>query len=410
MVKCMIDIIVIGAGPAGLMAAIQAAMLGATVEIIEKNEAPGLKLLITGKGRCNVTNNCDEQTLLAEVAHNPKFLYSAFYQFNARDTMSFFENLGVKLKTERGQRVFPQSDRSADIRDALVRFAKELGVVICQDTVKSITPRVNDVLIVGQKEYMAKRCIIATGGLSYPKTGSTGDGYRFAEAIGHTIVEPRPSLIGLKCKQNFCCELAGMTLKNVGVSFYRGNKRVYTDFGELLFTHIGISGPTVLSASAHFDDFEQARAVIDFKPALSEEQLHQRLLRDFSLVMNKNVLNGIEGLLPHKLLPILLEYCRISPFKKVNQITKEERETLVQGLKSFTLDLIGKEGIEKAIITAGGVAVSEISPKTMASKINEKIYFAGEVLDVDAYTGGFNLQIAFSTGYLAGKSAAEELL
>ncbi|MBQ6946948.1 MAG: aminoacetone oxidase family FAD-binding enzyme, partial [Clostridia bacterium] len=337
--------------------------------------------------------------------------YSAFYQFNAKDTMTFFENLGVKLKTERGRRVFPESDKSSEIRDALVRFALDCGVEFLSDNIRAIKPQTDGVLLIGTTtEYLAKRCIIATGGLSYPKTGSTGDGYLFAKSLGHTIVEPRPSLIGLKCKQNFCCELAGMTLKNVSVSFYNRNKCVYRDFGELLFTHIGISGPTVLSASAHYDDFEQAKVVIDFKPALTEDQLDQRLLRDFSSVMNKNVINGIEGILPHKLLPILLEYCKISPLKKVNQITKTERELLVHSLKSFSLDLIGKEGIEKAIITAGGISVNEISPKTMASKICDKVYFAGEVLDVDAYTGGFNLQIAFSTGYLAGKSAAEELL
>lgn len=410
MVNFMKDIIIIGAGPAGLMAAISAASLGATVQIIEKNEVPGLKLLITGKGRCNVTNNCDEQTLLSEVAHNPKFLYSAFYQFSAKDTMSFFENLGVKLKTERGQRVFPVSDKSTDIRDALVQCATDYGVTISHDEIKSINIDKDLVLLKGNREHYAKRVIVATGGLSYPKTGSTGDGYKFAKSIGHTIVSPRPSLIGLKCKQGFCCELSGMTLKNVAVKFYKKNKCVYSDFGELLFTHIGISGPTVLSASAHFDDFEDAKATIDFKPALTFEQVNARLLRDFSENQNKTVLNAIEGLLPKRLLPILLEYCKISPYKKVHQITKAEREVLVNALKEFSLDLIGKEGIEKAIITAGGVSVQEVSPKTMCSKLCDKIYFAGEVLDVDAYTGGFNLQIAFSTGYLAGKNAAEVIL
>ena len=407
----MNDVIVIGAGPAGMMAGIQAATFGLRVVIVEKNEKPGLKLLITGKGRCNVTNNCDEQTLLSEVAHNPKFLYSAFYQFNATDTMRFFENLNVPLKTERGQRVFPVSDRSSDIRDAMVSFANELGVEFINDEISALQTEAEYVTLQGRKTvYKARRCIVATGGLSYPQTGSTGDGYAFAESIGHHIVTPRPSLIGMKCRQNFCCELAGMTLKNVGVSFYQNDKCVYKDFGELLFTHVGISGPTVLSASAHFDYFDKSTAVIDLKPALSVRQLDERLLRDFSENINKTVLNGIDGLLPKKLLPILLEYCKIDPYKKVNQITKTERETLISALKGFALDLIGKEGIDKAIITAGGVDVGEVSPKTMASRLCNKVYFAGEVLDVDAYTGGFNLQIAFSTGYLAGKSVAEELL
>ena len=406
----MKDIIIIGAGPAGMMAAISAASLGASVQIVEKNDAPGLKLLITGKGRCNVTNNCDEQTLLSEVAHNSKFLYSAFYQFSAQDTMAFFENLGIKLKTERGRRVFPQSDRSSDIRDALVSCVKDYGVEIYRDEIQKISISEESVQLIGKRTYSAKRCIIATGGLSYPQTGSTGDGYGFAESIGHSIVEPRPSLIGLKCKQSFCCELSGMTLKNVAVSFYQKGKCVYKDFGELLFTHVGVSGPTVLSASAHFDDFTDALIKIDFKPALTHEQLDARLLREFGENMNKTVLNAIEGILPKKLLPILLEYCKINAYKKVHQITKAERERLVNALKEFSLDLIGKEGIEKAIITAGGICVNEVSPKTMVSKLCDKIYFAGEVLDVDAYTGGFNLQIAFSTGYLAGKSAAEDVL
>lgn len=406
----MKDIIVIGGGPAGLMAAISAASCGASVILIEKNEILGRKLLITGKGRCNVTNCSDEQTLLNSVIHNRKFLYSAFYQFNAQNTMDFFTNLGVKLKVERGQRVFPESDRSADIRDALVRFAKDSGVQIVCDKIDDVSVVDNGIQVIGKRIYHAKKCIVATGGLSYPSTGSTGDGYRFAKSLGHAVVTPRPSLIGLKCKQTFCREISGLTLKNVAVSFYQDKKLVYTDFGELLFTHVGVSGPTVLSASAHFENFSNATVMIDFKPALSIEQLDARLLREFAERQNKDILNAIEGLLPKKLLPIVLDRCNILRTKKVHQITKQERQCLiVNGLKNFVLDLTAKEGIEKAIITAGGVSVQDISPKTMASKLHDNIYFAGEVLDVDAYTGGFNLQIAFSTGYLAGKSAAEGL-
>ncbi len=406
----MNDIIVIGGGPAGMMAAISAANLGASVLLIEKNKKLGLKLLITGKGRCNVTNACDEQTLLNSVVHNSKFLYSAFYQFNAQNTMDFFTNLGVKLKVERGQRVFPQSDHSSDICNALIDHAQALGVKIICDEIKDISVQPHWVDLTGKQKYTAKKCIIATGGLSYSKTGSTGDGYKFARTMGHKIIPTRPSLIGLKCQQSFCAELAGLTLKNVAVSFYQNQKLVYEDFGELLFTHVGVSGPTVLSASAHFDYFDHATVKIDFKPSLSFEQLNNRLLRDFNEKPNKDIINAIERLLPKKLLPVVLQKCGIIPTKKVHQITKTEREELIRnGLKAFSLDLIGKEGIEKAIITAGGVSVKEIMPNSMASKIHNHVYFAGEVLDVDAYTGGFNLQIAFSTGYLAGKSAAEEL-
>lgn len=402
----MKDILVIGGGPAGMMAAISAAMQGADVALIEKNSDLGKKLLITGKGRCNVTNACDEQTLLSNVAHNSKFLYGAFYRFNAQDTMAFFENLGIKLKTERGGRVFPASDRAIDVRNALKKLLIACGVEQICDEVIAVDAE-SDVVVLGKKaKYYAKRCIIATGGLSYPETGSTGDGYLFAQKFGHKIVTPTPSLIGLKCKEGICRELSGLTLKNVGVTFFQNDKRVYEDFGELLFTHVGVSGPTVLSASAHFDRFNNAKLLINLKPSLSEEQLDNRLLRDFNEGINKDVANALDSLLPKRLLPIVLERADILPNQKVHQITREQREHLIYQLQNFELTLVGKEDIKRAIITAGGVSVSEVSPKTMCSKLNDKIYFAGEVLDTDAYTGGFNLQIAFSTGYLAGKNAA----
>ncbi len=406
----MKDVIIIGGGPSGMMAAISAAMQGASVALIEKNKHPGSKLLVTGKGRCNVTNSCDEQTLLANVVHNSRFLYSAFYRFNSSDTVNFFENLGVPLKTERGGRVFPVSDRALDIRNALTKYMSDCGIeVICDEvTALEVAENVN---IQGKKgKYVSKTCVIATGGLSYPETGSTGDGYVFARKIGHEIVTPAPSLVGLKCKERLCRELSGLTLKNVEVSFYRGQQCVYRDFGELLFTHVGVSGPTVLSASAHFESFENAKLLINLKPSLNQEQLDRRLLRDFEENINKNVSNALEGLLPKRLLPIVLDRAGIFENQKVHQITKEQRSALVHQLHAFELSLIGKEGIERAIITSGGVRVDEINPKTMCSKLCDKIFFAGEVLDVDAYTGGFNLQIAFSTGYLAGMSAAEVAL
>lgn len=404
----MSDIFVIGGGPAGLMAAATAAMNGATVTLADKNDIPGKKLLITGKGRCNVTNACDEQTLLANVAHNPKFLYGAFYRFNSQDTMRFFESLGIELKVERGNRVFPASDRAKDIRDALLQYVRDCGVQVICDEILSVRPTEHGVSVVGtRQEYSAKSCIIATGGLSYPETGSTGDGYKFAKEIGHKIVPTAPSLIGLKCRESFCAELSGLTLKNIAVSFYQKGQKLYEDFGELLFTHVGISGPTVLSASAHFDHFTDAEAIINFKPALTPEQLDKRLLRDFDENINKDILNALEGLLPKKLLPVVLERAGLNLHQKVHQITKEARENLVNTLQHFAIELIGKENIKRAIITAGGISTDEVSPKTMASKLCDKIYFAGEILDVDAYTGGFNLQIAFSTGYVAGESAAE---
>lgn len=407
----MIDVFVIGGGPAGLMAAATAAMYGATVTLAEKNEIMGKKLLITGKGRCNVTNSCDEQTLLSNVMTNAKFMYGPFYRFTAQDTMAFFENLGVPLKVERGNRVFPISDRSRDIRDALEKYSRDCGVQTVQDEIRSLMPTNDHITIRGQKsEYTAKKCIIATGGLSYPETGSTGDGYAFAKSVGHKIITPKPSLVGMKCRESLCTELSGLTLKNVAVSIFQGDKCVYDDFGELLFTHVGISGPTVLSGSAHITDFSQARAVINLKPALSPEQLDKRLLRDFEANINKDIANALEGLLPKKLLPFVLTLSGIEPQTKVHQVTREQRLALVKTLQAFELHPTGKEGIKKAIITAGGVSVDEVSPKTMRSKLCDKIFFAGEVLDVDAYTGGFNLQIAFSTGYVAGQSAAEEIL
>ncbi len=406
------NIIVIGGGAAGLMAAGTAAEQGANVTLFETNEKVGRKLFITGKGRCNVCSDCDAQEVLRNVPVNPRFLYSALGGFSPADVKAFFEEKGVALKTERGNRVFPVSDRAADIIDALFLWVKRTGVSIVHGTVSDViieNGRVTGVRV-GKKTYPADRVIVATGGASYPQTGSTGDGYRFAREAGHTVVPANPSLVPLVEKGETCRELMGLSLRNVQLTVFENEKKIYTDFGEMLFTHFGLSGPLVLSASAHMRHIgsKSYRVEIDLKPALDEKTLDKRLLSDFDKHKNSDFVNALGELLPRKIIPAVIEKSGIDPREKVNAITKKQRASLLRVLKAFPVEISGKRPIAEAIITTGGVSVREVSPKTMESKKCSGLYFAGEVLDVDAYTGGFNLQIAWSTGRLAGLFAAQE--
>ncbi|MBR6386018.1 MAG: NAD(P)/FAD-dependent oxidoreductase [Ruminococcus sp.] len=401
----MTDVIIIGAGAAGCMAAIQAARLGKSVLIFEKNDFIGRKLRITGKGRCNVTNNSPVQEHMANIPVNPRFLYSSFSNFDAYDTMNFFEELGVPLKTERGNRVFPVSDKAEDIVNALNRELKKLKVKIIN---KRVTGLITDNNIckgvkAGGEEYFSNSVLIACGGKSYPNTGSTGDGYSLAESAGHTVTELKPSLVPLVSTDKYCSELMGLSLRNVTLKLYDGEKLIYSELGEMLFTHFGVSGPLVLSASSHIRQMEKNRykILIDLKPALSHEQLDSRIQRDFAENLNRDFANGIRKLLPAKLVPVIVKLSEISPQQKINGITKEQRISFGELIKAFPVRISGFRPIEEAIITSGGVSVKEIDPKTMQSKLLENLYFAGEVIDVDAYTGGFNLQIAFSTAYTA---------
>lgn len=407
----MKKVIIIGAGPAGLMAACKAAEMGKSVTVIEKMPRPARKLMITGKGRCNVTNNADLDALINSMTKNARFLYSAFSSFTTADTMSFFEKAGVPLKTERGNRVFPQSDKSVDIVDAIVNTAKKLGVKFINDTVKSIVA--DDGVISGVScyngNYDAESIIIATGGKSYPLTGSTGDGYIFAQNLGHTVTELTPSLVPIVTREDWCSSLQGLSLKNVAVSFYEDGKKkpIYTDFGEMMFTHFGVTGPMILSASAHLRKNSGAgyKIEIDLKPALENSVLDKRLINDLSENSNKDMVNALENLLPKRLIPVVLDRAGISRNIKANQLSKESRDSLLNTLKHLSATTAGFRPIEEAIVTSGGIKVSEINPTTMESKLISGLFFAGEVIDVDAYTGGFNLQIAFSTGYVAGLNA-----
>ena len=403
---------VIGAGAAGMMAAITAAEAGAAVTLFERNDRVGKKLRITGKGRCNVTNNCDNNEFLSNVPTNPRFLYASLSRFSTSDTMHFFESAGVPLKTERGKRVFPISDRAADIVSAMERRCRETGVDILHRRVRGLMIENGSVKGVryGDGEEMFDAVIVCTGGRSYSMTGSDGDGYRFAAEAGHTITPLHPSLVPVVAEGKFCASLQGLSLKNVSLSIKlaQSGKIVYEDFGEMLFTHYGLTGPLVLSASAHLSDITPGKyeAVIDLKPALDEKTLDARILSDFSKYQNRDLINALDDLLPQKMIVPYIGLCGIDPRKKVNSITREEREKMVRVLKGIRIKLIGFRPIEEAIVTRGGVSVKEIDPKTMQSKLVEGLYFAGEVLDVDAYTGGFNLQIAFSTATVAGTSAA----
>ncbi|MBR2754719.1 MAG: (d)CMP kinase [Lachnospiraceae bacterium] len=395
----MKQVAVIGGGAAGMMAAITAAKEGAQVTIYEKNEKLGKKLYITGKGRCNLTNFCEPSDFFPNVVSNPKFLYSAVSSFTSKDTCAFFEDAGLRLKVERGNRVFPQSDKSSDVIKTLEKELKANHVKVCLHTeIKDISELKEDAVI------------IATGGITYPSTGSTGDGYRFAERIGHDVREPVQALVPLLAKDDFIGRLEGLSLRNVSAVVKNGKKKYYEGFGEMLFTDRGVSGPLVLSASSYIGRrLEEGECVlhIDLKPALSEEMLDARILRDFEEQKNKDFRNALGKLLPAKLIPVMVELSGIDPFKKVNTITKKEREQLRGLIKDLPIHLERCADVNQAVITSGGVSVKKIDPKTMESKLQKNVYFAGEVLDVDALTGGFNLQIAFSTGYAAGKAAAK---
>jgi predicted Rossmann fold flavoprotein len=401
----MTDIIIIGGGAAGCFAAVNAARYGKTVLVFEKNEKLGRKLRITGKGRCNVTNNSSAEEHMRNIPVNPRFLYSSFASFDAECTMNFFEELGVPLKTERGNRVFPVSDNANDIADALAHEMKNLGVKVIQKRVTKILTENGAVCGVkaGGEEYRCNSVLIACGGKSYPATGSTGDGYTLAQELGHTVTELKPSLVPLTSPDRFCAELMGLSLRNVTLTLYDREKPIYSELGEMLFTHFGLSGPLVLSASSHIRDMQPDRysIKIDLKPALDAEQLDARIQRDFAENLNRDFINGIRKLLPAKLIPVAVKLSGIDPEQKVNGITKEQRRKFGELLKAFPVRVSGFRPIDEAIITSGGVSVKEISPKTMESKLVPGLFFAGEVIDVDAYTGGFNLQIAFSTAYAA---------
>ena len=405
-------IVVIGGGAAGMMAAISAAERGAQVTLLEPNERLGKKLNITGKGRCNVTNNCSMEELMNNIPCNGKFLYSAFSRFSSQDAMAFFEGLGVPLKTERGNRVFPQSDCSFDISDALRRRMNQLKVRWVRERAMAVETAEGAVCaVMGEKErHEAQAVIIATGGVSYPGTGSTGDGYRMAEELGHAIVEPRGSLVPLESDDTSCGKMQGLALKNVELTaFNKKNKVVFREFGEMLFTHFGVSGPLILSASAHLRHWEreQYRLVIDLKPALDEQKLDARILRDLTEQSNRDFEKIVGGLVPHSMVEVVLDKLSIPGETKAHSITREQRRALVELLKKFPVSVTGPRPVREAIVTSGGIKVSEVQPATMESKKVAGLYFAGEVLDVDAYTGGFNLQIAWATGRQAGISAAE---
>ncbi len=412
----MKKIIVIGGGAAGMLAAIAAAEAGADVLLLEKNEKLGKKIYITGKGRCNVTNACETEDLLKNVVTNRRFLYSALYAFTNLQTMEFFEECGVPLKVERGERVFPVSDKSSDVINGLVKRLKQAGVTIkLNTTVNKVCVEggsVTGVELQSGERLSGDACIVATGGLSYASTGSTGDGYTFAKLCGHTVTDCYPSLVGLKITEPFAKELEGLSLKNVTLKAVQGKKVLYDGFGELLFTADGISGPLVLSASAAVTDKLQqgeVRVLLDLKPALSKEELDARILRDFEEAKNKQFRNALDKLLPQRLIRVIIGLCGIPEEKQVNSVTKQERAVLTDVLKGMELHIKKTGGFNEAVITRGGISVKEVNPSTMESKLTKGLYFAGEVLDVDALTGGYNLQIAWSTGYLAGGCAAEEV-
>lgn len=403
---------VIGAGASGLMAAYAAAKNGNSVTVYEKNEKCGKKIYITGKGRCNLTNAVAPQQFLQNVVNNAKFLTGAIYSFAPDDLIQLFSESGLKLKTERGNRVFPESDKASDVTKCLERLCTENGVKFIfnkkVDSISILNSTVSDI-IVENTAIPYDKVIVCTGGLSYSLTGSTGDGYKFAEQVGHNIVPPKPALCGLNLKGEYFSELSGLSLKNVGLTVYNNDKKLVNLFGEMLFTHFGVSGPLILTASSLINrlDLNRVRLSLDLKPALTAEQLDDRLLREFSSAPNKSIASVMKNLLPSSLIKEVLSRSGIDSDKKVNSITKRERSSLLTTLKSFDMIVSGLRPMEEAIVTCGGVDVKQINPKTMESKLVRGLYFCGEVLDVDAFTGGFNLQIAFSTGYAAGNSIKE---
>lgn len=409
--------IVIGGGAAGMMAAFAAAGNGIDVELLEKNEKLGKKIYITGKGRCNVTNDCEPDAFFSNVVSNPKFLYSAFYSFAPTQMMELLQENGCPLKVERGNRVFPVSDHSSDVIKTLQKAMIDKKVKISLQTeVKSLLVKDGKcygVELSNGRKIEADAVVVATGGISYASTGSTGDGYRFAQQTGHKMVESRPALVPFTVKENWPLSLQGLALKNVEVTLVDGKKQIYNGFGEMLFTHFGISGPLILSASSYYAKKYYGKEVqlyIDLKPALTKEQLDKRILRDFEEKQNKQFKNALDGLLPSKMIPVIIQLTQIPADKFIHDITREERMILVDLLKKLSLTVTGTRPFNEAIITQGGVSVKDINPSTMESKITKNLYFAGEVLDLDALTGGFNLQIAWSCGYLAGTSIRENLL
>lgn len=403
----MSKIAVVGGGPAGMMAAGRAAQCGHQVHLYEKNNVLGKKLSITGKGRCNITNDCTPEEFLEHIPSNPNFLYSAAYQFDCRGTQEFFSKEGLPLKVERGNRVFPCSDKAKDVVQVLERYLRKNGVTVhFRCSVHKIVLQEGKLCGIqtsgGFVPYDG--VILATGGKSYPGTGSTGDGYPIAESIGHTILPLAPSLVPLKTVETWPAQLMGLSLKNIEIKLYEGTRECYSDFGELLFTHFGVSGPVILSASSHLPAKKKCVLTIDLKPALSHEILDKRVVRDFGKYCNRTLKHALDELLPKKIIPVIISLSGIDPEKKVNSITKEERNKIVSCCKCLTLTIQGPSGFDEAVVTRGGVCVKEVNPSTMESKQVKNVFFAGELLDVDGYTGGFNLQIAFSTGYLAGSS------
>ncbi len=399
-------VIVIGGGPAGMLSAISAKKEGNKVILLEKNNRLGKKLSITGKGRCNITSSLDNMSdFIANTPGNGKFLYSAFQNFTNKDILNLID---IPTKNERGNRVFPVSDKAEDVVEALKRKLTGVDVKL-ESTVKKIIVKDNVAIGVetNKEKIYGDKIILATGGLSYPSTGSTGDGYEMAKKLGHTIIEPKASLVALTASENSiddCVQLTGLTLKNVAIKVYVENKKVYDDFGEMLFTHFGISGPIVLSSSAHLvrTNMRNVKFEVDLKPGLTEEKLNDRILRDFEKYKNKEIKNSLNDLLPKAMIPVIIRKSNIDEEKKVNEITKNERMELIRNIKHFVVEVNGFRPVREAIITAGGISTKEINPRTMESKIIKNLYFAGEIIDVDAYTGGFNLQIAYSTGYTAG--------
>ena len=410
--KTSADLVVIGGGAAGLMCAATASGRGLRVTVLDPNQKLGRKLRITGKGRCNLTNSCDTKTLLANIPGDGRFLYSALSRFSPADVMAWFEERGLPLKTERGNRVFPCSDRADDVADTLVRECRKNGVVFLRTKAKAIVSddgRVSGV-VTEEGTISCRAAAVCTGGLSYPLTGSTGDGYRFAKSFGHTLTEPQASLVPLESDDGWCAEMQGFSLKNVTLSAYEDERLIYRELGEMLFTHFGVSGPLVLSASAHMrhTDSRKYRLEIDLKPGLDEKKLDARLLRDFEKYANREFRNALGDLAGRSMIPALVRLSEIPPETKVHDITREQRQRLLRLLKAFPVSVSGKRPIDEAIVTAGGVNLKEIDPRTMGSKLIPGLYFAGEVLDLDAYTGGFNLQIAWATGRCAGMAACKE--
>ena len=402
------DAVIIGGGAAGSFCAITAARRGLSVIVLEPNEKIGRKLRITGKGRCNVTNNSDIRTVMNHIPDHSRFLYGALTRFSPEDTMQFYEDLGIPLKTERGNRVFPVSDNANDIADALQNELRRLGVTISHEKAVDLITEDGRICAVdtSNQRIRTDRCVIATGGKSYPKTGSEGSGYRLASKLGHSIVSPLPSLVPLVSDDRCCAELQGLSLRNIELSAFEDDKSIYRERGEMLFSHFGITGPLVLSASAHMRHFGTAeyKVILDLKPALDEKTLDLRILRDFSKYQNKAIRNALGDLLPKAMIPVILSRIAVPGGKPVHEITKEERKKLVHELKNFTITINGTRPIEEAVVTAGGVSTDEINPRTMESKLVSGLYFAGEIMDLDAYTGGYNLQIAWSTANLAGNS------